>query len=624
MLGGYAGKILFVDLTSGNIREESPAESLYRDFIGGVGLGAGILYENIKPNADPLGPDNMLGFCTGPLTATPTPSSGRFMVVTKSPLTGAWADSNSGGSFGPELKAAGYDAVFFSGISPRPVYLLLSDGKTELRDASDLWGMDTNKTEDRLQQELNVPGLKVVCIGPAGEKCSLISAIIHDKGRAAGRSGVGAVMGSKKLKAVAVKGSNKIHIADPDRLKIARESLVKDLKDGPFPQILAKAGTGGGLSHLVSVHDSPLKNWSQSGLENMPTCVNLDGANMDRYKLKGYGCKSCVVRCGAIVKVEEGPFATDDHVHRPEYETLAGLGTLCMNDNVESVIRGNEICNLFGLDTIAAGNAIAFAMECYENGLITQEDTDGIDLTWGNPEAVITMLEKMGRREGFGALLADGSEKAAKHIGKGSEEYAMHVHGQGLPYHDPRTNPSQGTGYIADANPSRHMDTLATIPLEQGRSAATDPALQVPELEVYGDYTSKGPMYAIGAQFSQLFNSCGLCALLMTGNSTPLAELVSAVTGWDFNWQEGLRAGHRIQTLRQAFNARDGLLPDHFKLPKRLTLPRPVGPSPNTGIDFESLRSGYFAAMGWDLKSGKPYPHTLIELGLDKLVDDLG
>jgi len=623
MAKGYAGKILSVDLTKGAIQEESPPESMYRDFIGGTGLGVRILYERIKPKADPLGPGNVLGFVTGLLNGTGTPGSGRFMVVTKSPLTGGWADSNSGGFFGPELKAAGYDAVFFSGIAPKPVYLLVSEGKAELKDASHLWGKDTYETDDILQQELGEPQTRVVCIGPAGEKCSLISSIIHDKGRAAGRSGVGAVMGSKRLKAVAVRGSMKVDTAEPDKLGSLRSSLAQDIKEGRFPQNLARAGTAADLSELVKRHDSPLKNWSKSGLEEMPTCTNLDGAQMDKYKLDSYGCQACPIRCGAVVKLEEGPFATRSEVHRPEYETLAALGNLCLNDNVESVIKANDICNRYGLDTIAAGNVIAFAMECYENGLISKEDTDSIELDWGNAEAIITVLEKLAEREGFGAVLADGSEKAAERIGKGSEKYAMHVHGQGLPYHDPRSSPAQGSFYMTDANPSRHMDSHGIAPFERGRQPLTNPVLQAPKLEVYGDYTNKGPMYAIGAEFYHLFAACGLCALLMTGNREPLAELIAAVTGWDFSWVEGLNAGRRILTLRQAFNAREGLVPEEYKLPERVTLERSVGP-PNAGkIDFDSLKSGYFAAMGWDLQSGKPYRLTLINLGLDELTSDL-
>ncbi len=468
MPGGYTGKILFVDLTTGAIKEESPSESVYRDFIGGAGLGVRILYERMKPRADPLGPENILSFVTGPLTGTPTPASGRFTVVTKSPLTGAWAESNSGGTFGPELKAAGYDAIFISGVATKPVYLLLSGGKAELKDASHLWGKDTNETDDILHLELGEPEIKVACIGPAGEACSLISGIVNERGRIAARSGVGAVMGSKRLKAVAVRGDKKVSVAEPEKLKSARNAFNKNIKASGFQQSLTAVGTGGGVSFLVSIGDCPIKNYNLSGSEAMPTCTNLDSANMDKFKLKSYGCHACPVRCGAIIQVKEGPFATKGEVHRPEYETLAALGTLCLNDNVESVIRANEICNLYGLDTMAAGSVIAFAMECYENGLLGKEETDGIELAWGNAEAVIAVLQKLARREGFGAVLADGVEKAAERIGKGSEEYAMHVHGQGLPCHDPRVNPSQGTAYFVDADPSRHMQTQGTIALEHG------------------------------------------------------------------------------------------------------------------------------------------------------------
>lgn len=623
MLGGYMGKVLYVDLTKGTIKDESVPEGIYRAFIGGTGLGVRILYENVKPKADPLGPENVLGFVTGPLTGTATPGSGRFTVVTKSPLTGAWADSNSGGSFGPELKAAGYDGVFFSGVAPKPVYLWLSSGKAELRDASHLWGKDTGETDGMLRQELGESKAKIAYIGPAGELCSLISGIVSDKGRAAARSGVGAVMGSKRLKAIAVRGDKKVLVAEPERLRVVRNDFNKNLKAGGFQQGLTAAGTGGGLSFLVSIGDCPIKNWNLYGMETMSTCVNLDSANMDKYKLKAYGCHACPVRCSAIIRIKEGPFATKGEVHRPEYETLAALGALCLNDNVESVIKANEICNLCGLDTMAVGTVIAFAIECYENGLISNKDTDGIELAWGNAEAMIALIEKMARREGFGAVLTDGVEKAAERIGKGAEKYAMHVHGQGLPFHDPRVNPSQGTSYIADANPARHMESQGTITLEQGGSLGSDAALQAPKLEVYGDYTSKGPMYATGAAFYQLFSSSGLCALFLVNNTAPVADLMAAVAGWDFDWAEGLKAGRRILTLRQVFNAREGLSPDDFKLPERVIGPATVGPSSGVRIDFDSLRNGYFAAMGWNLKSGKPYCQTLTDLGLDELTDDL-
>ena len=624
MVGGYAGKILFVDLTTGSMREEAPPESLYRDFIGGTGLGVRILYEHIKPKADPLGPENILGFVTGPLTATPTPGSGRYMVVTKSPLTGAWAEANSGGFWGPELKWAGYDGIFISGASPKPVYLLISEGKAEIRDASHLWGKDANETDDILQQELGEPKVKIACIGPAGEACSLISGIVNERGRIAARSGVGAVMGSKRLKAVVVRGDKKkISVAEPEKFKSARADYSKKLKNSKFQQGLTAAGTGGGLSFLVSIGDCPIKNWNLYGTEAMPTCTNLDAANMDKYKLASYTCHACPVRCGAIIQVKEGPFATKGEVHRPEYETLAALGALCLNDSVESVIRANEICNLYGLDTMAVGNVIAFAMECYENGLITKADTDGIELTWGNGEAVVAVTEKMAKREGFGAMLADGVEKAAERIGKGSKEYAMHVHGHRLPYHDPRNSPTLGTSLISNPQPACHMDTEGTNLLEQGAPLGSDPLLQSPRLAIYGDYEGKGPMYVTGAAYYQLLSSAGLCALYAVAFAVPVAELIAPVTGWDFGWAEGLKAGRRILTLRQAFNAREGLLPEEFKLPERVMVPASVGPATGAKIDYDALKKGYFEAMGWDIKTGKPHRQTLIELGLDELTNDL-
>jgi len=622
MPGGYAGKILFVDLTTGTIKEEAPPESLYRDFIGGTGLGTRILYERMKPKTNPLGPDNILGFVTGPLTGTPTPGSGRFMVVTKSPLTGAWADSNSGGFWGPELKWAGYDAIFISGISPRPVYLLLSNGKAELRNASHLWGRDTSETNDLLQKE---PGqVRVACIGPAGEACSLIAGIVNDSERIAARSGVGAVMGSKRLKAVAVRGDKKkIPVAQPEKFSLARESFSQSLKASKFHQGLTAAGTGGGTSALVSIGDCPIKNWNCAGIDAMPSCTNLDSVKMDKYKVKSYGCYACPVRCGAIIQVREGPFATNGEMRRPEYETLAALGTLCLNDNVEAVIKANEICNLYGLDTMAVGNAIAFAMECYENGLISRKDTDGIELNWGDGAAIVALTERIARREGFGATLADGVEKAAQHIGRGSQEYAMHVHGHRLPYHDPRNSPALGTSIISDAQPACHMNTEGTNLLEQSLPLGSDPLLESPKLAVYGDYERKGPTYATGAAYYQLLSSSGLCALLTVAFAVPVAELVASVTGWDFDWEEGLETGRRILTLRQAFNAREGLLPEDFKLPERVRRPQSVGPATEANIDYESLKNGYFAAMGWDIKTGKPHRQTLVKVRLDKLTGDL-
>jgi len=567
----------------------------------------------------------MLGFVTGPLTATSVPGSGRFTVVAKSPLTGGWADSNAGGFWGPTLKWAGYDAVFVSGGSAKPVCLIIANGEAEQREASSLWGKDTVETEDLLQQQLGQSQWRISSIGPAGEACSLMSGIVVEKGRIAARSGVGAVMGSKRLKAVAVKGDRKdgITIADPVTLNSVRDKFSREVKANGFHQGLSAAGTGGGTSFLVSIGDCPTKNWNSTGLDSMPTCERLNSMAMDKYKLRGYGCHACAIRCGALIQVKEGPFATRGEVHRPEYETLAALGTLCLNDHVESVIKANETCNLYGMDTIAVGGVIAFAMECYEEGLIGVDDTEGLRLTWGNGEAIVSLTEKIARREGFGEVLADGVRKAAERIGKGSERFAMDVGGRSLPFHDPRLSQWLGTNYMADAQPACHMGPQGSAMLEQGLPLGSDPLLQSPKLAPYGDFDKKGSLYAAGSAYFQLLSSAGMCALYSISFAVPVAELIAPVTGWTFDWEEGLTTGQRILTLRQAFNAREGIRPDSFKLPDRVMSPQSVGPAAGAKIDFEALKRGYFEAMGWSMDTGKPHRETLLRLGMEKWMGDL-
>ena len=598
----YAGKVLFVNLTEGRIIEEVLPEKIYREFIGGNGLGIRILYERMKARVDALGPENILGFVVGSLSGTQAPGSGRHMLVTKSPLTGTWAESNSGGTFGPELKTAGYDGVFFYGISPKPVYLLIKDGSAELRDASGLWGKDAYETQDMLLQSLGDPEIKIACIGPAGEAKSLLSGIVSERGRIAARNGVGAVMGSKRLKALAVRGGvQKITAADPAKFNTAIRQFLDLIKNNEYAKGLAAAGTGSNISFLVSIGDAPLKNWTLSGLDALPNVTNLDGGNMDKYKVSSYGCYACPISCGAIIKQNVGPFAIKDEMHRPEYQSLAALGGMLMNDNLEAVIKANDICNRYGIDTVGVGGTIAMAMECYENGLITKEDTDGIELSWGNAEAIVALVEKVAKREGFGAVLADGTQKAAERIGKGAEKYAMAIRGKSLANHDPRMSPVLGTANIADANPAHHMDSQITGMLSEGAPIGSDPALQTSKSNPFSSYV-------IGSEYHQLLNAAGLCSLYTVATTPPpIAELIAGAGGWDFSWDEALLAGRRILTLRQAFNAREGLTPDQFELPKRI--------ASSTKVDFAASRDGYFAEMGWDIQSGKPSKEALAIVG---------
>ena len=620
MANGYVGRLLFVDLTSGTITEETRDGAFYRKCIGGTGMAAAIILERTKAGIDPLGPENMLAFTTGPLTGTGVYGGGRYTVACKSPLTGAWADSNSGGTWGPELKFAGYDGLFVTGAAASPVCIVIDKGQARIVPADDLWGMDTYETEDALQDNLGDPRTwTVTCIGPAGERLSLLAGIVNEKGRIAARSGVGAVMGSKKLKAVAVRGAKgtRVDVADKEGLKAIQKRYGQELKDSPFHQGLTAAGTGGGTSFLVSIGDCPVDNYGTTGTDRLPTVSNLDSAKMDVYKLKSYGCHTCPVRCGALIEVKEGPYSTDGEVHRPEYETLAALGPNCRNDTVEAVIKANEICNRYGADTMGVGGAVAFAMECYVNGLIDKTDTGGLELNWGDPVALVELTRQICAREGFGAALADGSKHAAETIGKGSDEYAMHVAGRAIPFHDPRLAPSMGTHFVADAQPANHMGSQGMGVLEGGGSLGADPLLTSDSDKVFGDWDKKGELYSRGGAWYQLLSSSGLCGLYAQFYAPPVVELLVPVTGWDMDWAEGLAAGKRINTLRQAFNTREGVDMRSFRLPKRFLQPLAAGPAAGaTPPDFEMLRQGYFEAMGWDKATGAPTEATLEALGI--------
>ena len=358
MAGGYMGdgsaKVLFVDLSTGEMKDELFGEEIIGKFLGGYGLGAKIMYDRQKPGVDALGPENMLGFLTGPLTGTPAIIGSRYVVVGKSPLTDSWGDANSGGYFGPNLKFAGYDGVFFTGQSEKPVYLLIDEGKAELVDAGELWGKDSSDTEDMLKEK-HGSKTNIACIGQSGEALSLISCIMNDKGRAAGRSGLGAVMGSKKLKAVAVKGSLKVPMADEAAAKELRRKYIPKINVG-FADILKEYGTAGLPATASETGDSPAKNWGDAGSEVFPNSGAISDDAVMEYQERKWACWQCPIACGGHMKVTKGPFAVEGH--KPEYETLASFGTMCLNDNLESIIKLNDICNRAGLDTISAGCAI--------------------------------------------------------------------------------------------------------------------------------------------------------------------------------------------------------------------------------------------------------------------------
>jgi aldehyde:ferredoxin oxidoreductase len=527
-------------------------------------------------------------------------------MVGRSPLTGGWGDANSGGSVGPMLKFAGYDAVFFTGISPKPVYLLIDNGKAELKDAAGLWGKDTFEVQD-MMEAAHGKGIEVACIGPAGEKLSLISAVMNNKGRAAGRSGLGAVMGSKKLKAIAVKGTMKIPIPDEAASKAMRTRHVKN--KNPRSEFIGGFGTAALMEMSIMGDDSPCKNWKGVATIDMPTYKNIIAAPVKEQQAKKYGCWHCPIGCGGIMKAQEGLY--DDHAHKPEYETLAMYGTNILNDNLIDIIKANDVCNRLGLDTISAGAVVAMVMECFEKGILTKKDL-GFDCKFGDGKAAVKLTEMIGKREGFGDILADGVKKAAEKIGKGSEAYAIHVGGQEYPAHDSRGGLNFGIGYGANPTPGRHT-MGGEGPLPEG---------SLPEYD-RGSLKGRGQPHKIGVSLTSAYNAAGICMIVIGDAYMHIKDLIEAfrtITGWDITLEELIKTGARIETMRQAFNAREGVKTPFKHHPRMLGIPaKTVGPRAGATLDEKELHKEYYEAMGWDVNTGKPSKKALLELGMDSV-----
>jgi aldehyde:ferredoxin oxidoreductase len=613
MANGFMGKMLWVDLSKQELRDEIIDEKLARQYLGGYGLGARLLFSRQKAGVDPLGPDNTLGFVTGPIVGTPALGGSRYTVVGKSPLTGGWGDANAGGYFGPHLKFAGYDAVFFTGISETPVYLFIDNGKAELRDAAHLWAKDTFETEDLLRSELG-QDVEAACIGPAGEKVSLIACVMNNKGRAAGRSGLGAVMGSKKLKAVAVKGNMKVPLADEQLSNELRRKYLAEL-GGPIV-LLRDFGTPGVTLFCVARDDTPVKNWGGVAPVDFPEVKLLGGEEVVALQKKKYACYRCPIGCGGHMKEGTGEYEYGDSAHKPEYETIAMFGVNLLNSNLESIIKLNDICNRAGIDTISAGSAIGFTIELYEEGILTKEDTDGLEMTWGNHRAIVAMTEKLVKREGFGDVLADGVKAAAEKIGRGADQYAMHIQGQEIPAHDPRAGLQWAYTYWLDATPARHT---------QG-AEGPHPKGVMPEYD-WKSLKGRGIPHKAGVTFSHYLASTGMCNMVIGGlpHADAFIESVNAVTGWGVTREEVDRTGERIANIRQAFNIREGLNLLEFKIPDRIVgnPPKKEGPLAGVTLDQDLINREFLTAMDWDLETAKPSKEKLLELEMEDVAQVL-
>lgn len=607
---GYTGKILRVDLSSGTVNTEEPDEGFYRRYFGGRGVIAYYLLKEVPRGIDPLAPDNLLIFSAGPITGVALPGAGRHSVGAKSPVTGGYGEAEAGGFFGAELKHAGFDAIIFKGKASSPVYLWIHDGQAELRDASHLWGKTTGETQAALRQELNDQRIRVSCIGPAGENLVRFACIINDLRDAAGRCGLGAVMGSKRLKAVAVRGNGKIEIADLERIK----AVARYVRDGVPTRSkgLHDNGTAGGVPYLNASGGLPTRNFQHGQFE---LADKISGDTMRQTILIGREtCYACPIRCKRVVRTPD-PFPADPQYGGPEYETIAALGSNCGIGDLAAIARANMLCNAYGLDTIATGSVIAFAMECAERGLLPSSQ----GLSFGSAEAMLDLVEAIAFRRGLGDLLAEGSWRAAQIIGQEALSYAMHVKGQELPMHEPRWKMGMGLGYAMSVTGADHMHNIHDSMYTKPGSALQDlHSLGILEPLPTNDLSlRKVRLLVYGTLARAIDNYLQLC-MFQPYDSLQKVEIVRAVTGWNVSLWELMKVSERGTTMARLFNVREGLSSQHDDLPDRMFEPFRDGPLAGVALDrqaFLEAKQAYYAMMGWNA-NGVPTREKLAELDI--------
>lgn len=651
MSASYMGKYLIVDLSSGQTEVVEPEDVFYQKYLSGYGLGAAVITERQKAGIDALSSESYIGFCSGLLTGTGASFSGRFMVVGKSPLTGGWGDANAGGYLSREIKRTGYDAVFFTGAAQQPVWVHITESNVEIKDASALWGKDIVETETSLKRELNGKKVQIASIGMSGEKLSLISGIATDNGRIAARSGMGAVMGSKNLKAVSFLGKKEIPVADKERVNNIRKEFLADYKKSKaadrvtvkmmdtISKIIARTGimipsqpslvreiwklygTPGVTVYSTLIGDTPIKNWDGVGYIDYTyeKAEKSSAENVIRHQKRKYACQACPLACGGILDIQKGKYKGTQG-HKPEYETLASFGGLLLQDDLDAIIEANELCNRAGIDTISTGGTIAFAIECYENGIINKNDTGGLELGWGKTKSIIKLIEMIIAREGLGDVLADGVKRATEKIGKGSEKYAVHAGGQELPMHDSKLDPGYAIAYECEPTPGRHTVSSYQNASLYGVQKMFPKAKQMIK-SAKGKTAKKINLYTAGSFYMQLLNGCGMCYFGAITSRIPLVEYINAATGWNLTEDEYFKIGERILNLRKAFNLREGIKPVDYTLHERAIGKKPLKKGPLKGItlDMDVLRNEFYNTVGWNMETGGPTKEKLKDLEIDTL-----
>ncbi len=619
---GFMGQLLRVDLNDHKIAVEEINQRWVKQFLGGAGLATKYLYEEVAGGIDPLGPENKLIFMTGPLTGTASASASRYSVVAKSPQTNLWGQANSGGSFGPTLKKSGYDGIIFEGISPHPVILQIIDGEAELIDASDLWGKTVPETEDTLQERTSHK-LTVAAIGPAGENMVTYAAIMNNKHRAAGRCGLGAVMGSKNLKAVACAGAQPIQLADKSNFHEAATRQFSLVDESILKVGFDSFGTNM-LADFVNVRGGyPTRNWQQGVFEEVDQ-INAQ-AIMDTVFVEGTHCFACPITCGRGTEIKQGKWKGDKG-EGPEYESTNTLGSMCGVSDLNAITKANYLCNEYGLDTISTGATIAFAMECFEKGILTKELTGGLEINFGDGDLLVELVEKIAKRDGVGDLLAQGSRVTAQILRQGSEKFAMQVKGLELPAYDSRAAKITGLGYVTANRGGDHMTgyiqgpTFIDIPfLIVEDSSIRNPFMANPE-EAQVLVDMENALAVLDA-----FGGCKFMGMLLPADE--LIDLFVYATGYTFTIEDFRKAGERIYNLSRAYCVREGLTREDDILPERLmSVPLPDGPAEgmvNNPEMLELMKDAYYDFRGWDRTTGIPTKEKLQELDLQELIDDL-
>jgi aldehyde:ferredoxin oxidoreductase len=600
--------VLKIDLSTGSTEEYQIPEPWEKAFLGGASLAARILYASLTRELDPLSAEAPLLFMTGPMTGTSGPTTGRFVICGKGPATGLWAESNIGGFWGPELRATGYDGLWITGKASEPVYLWLNGNRLEIRSADHLWGQNTYTTQEKVKDEVGVRSARVCVVGRAGENQVLFASIMCDHGRMAGRTGLGAVMGAKNLKAIAVRGANPIPVFDLSRYASLRSESNRLLKQDNEAKVLRELGTAGAANYSEYMGALPVKYYSRGSFENVD---DISGARMTESILAGRSaCQGCVIACGRVVRL-------GDQAKRkgPEYETIAGFGPNLMNDNLESIVDLGEVCDRYGMDTISASNTIGLAFRLFEKGVISEIDTGGMVLQWGDVDAIEQLVHLIGRREGLGDLMAQGARRFAAHFNV--EEEAVQVNGLEVAYHDPRGVSGMALSYATSPRGACHNQSDYFF-VDWGH---THESLGITYFDRHA-HAEKASNVARHQNWRTVFNSIVMCIFANTDPELQV-RLINAACGLHWSLEDLLRCGERGWNLKRAINNRMGLTRSNDKLPKALLEPFPDGGSAGYVPDVEGMLIAYYQARGWDLETGKPSGEKLRELGLDDIAQDL-